>query len=73
MKAIDIGVAVLLVLGGLNVGLMGVYGIDLVSITLGEATSAGRVFQALVGISAVYQAVSLENIRRRWNVAWSRA
>jgi len=73
MKAIDIGVAVLLVLGGLNLGLSGVYGIDLVAITLGEASPAGRVFQAFVGISAVYQTVSLESIRRRWDVAWSRA
>ena len=73
MKAIDTGVAVLLVLGGLNLGFIGIYGIDVVAIILGEASPAGRIFQALVGVSAFYQAVSVESIRRRWEIAWSRA
>lgn len=69
MKEIDVIVAVLLVIGGLNWGLVGIYGFDLVASVLGEGSVAARTVYAMVGISAFYQALSLRGIRRRWNVA----
>lgn len=69
MKGIDIAVAVLLVVGGLNWGLVGIYGFDLVAALLGEGSVATRTVYATVGIAAFYQAATVPGIRRRWSVA----
>ena len=69
MKTLDILAAVLLVIGGLNWGLVGFFGFDLVAGLLGEATVLSRVVYGLVGLSAIYQAMSLKSIQRRWRVA----
>jgi len=69
MKAMDVVFAVLLVVGGLNWGLWGVFQFDLVATLLGGQTAPlARVVYALVGVAAVYQIVSLRAIQRRWNV-----
>ena len=63
MKKLDIAAAVLLVVGGLNWGLVALAEFDLVAWLFGEefgATSAiTRVVYALVGIAAVYAIGSL--------------
>lgn len=69
MKGIDITVAVLLVMGGLNWGLVGIYGFDLLASLLGDGSVATRTAYAVLGISALYQAVNVPVIRRRWRVA----
>lgn len=68
MKTLDILVAVLLVVGGLNWGLVGVFGFDLVAALFGEMSTLSRVVYALVGLAAVYQALSWKAIRSRWGV-----
>lgn len=72
MKGIDVTAAVLLVVGGLNWGLVGLFGFDLVAALLGEMSMASRAVYALVGLSAAYQAVALRAIRQRWNVQAAR-
>lgn len=57
MKVLDVTTAVLLVVGGLNWGLVGAFGFDLVAALLGEMTAGARLVYALVGLSALYQAV----------------
>jgi uncharacterized membrane protein YuzA (DUF378 family) len=45
---------VLLVIGGLNWGLVGLIKLDLVKAIFGEMTTLSRIIYLLVGISAVY-------------------
>lgn len=48
---------VLVIVGGLNWGLVGLFGFDLVAALFGEMSALSRLVYILVGISAVYLAV----------------
>lgn len=72
MKKIDVIVSVLLLVGGLNWGLVGIAGFDLVAAIFGEATALSRFVYSLVGFSALYQAMQWKSMQRRW-LAPSRA
>lgn len=67
MKTLDIIVAILLVVGGLNWGLVGLLDFNLVAAIFGTSLLATIVY-ALVGISALYQILTLKSIQRRWGV-----
>jgi uncharacterized membrane protein YuzA (DUF378 family) len=71
MKKLDILTAALVVIGGLNWGLVAVAEFDLVAtlvgLSFGETNAASRIVYGLVGLSAVYQAVQLPAMRRRWS------
>ena len=71
MKKLDILAAGLLVVGGLNWGLVAIAEFDLVAalfgLDFGETNAATRVVYGLVGASAVYQIVQQAAIRRRWS------
>ena len=69
MKALDTIFAVLLVIGGLNWGLVGLFSFDLVKAILGDMTFLSRVVYILVGVSALYQAIQWKAIQRRWGLA----
>jgi len=66
MKKLDVVAAVLLVVGGLNWGLVGTVGIDLVATLFGPMSLLGRAVYVLVGLSALYQAMQWQGIQRRW-------
>ena len=66
MKRLDVIAAVLLVVGGLNWGIVGVGGPDLVASLLGAGSVASRLVYGLVGLSAVWQALQWRGIQRRW-------
>lgn len=68
MKTLDITAAILLVIGGLNWGLVGTANFDLVAALLGAGSMLAKVVYTLVGLAAVYQALSLRAIQKRWNV-----
>ncbi|MFG0329893.1 MAG: DUF378 domain-containing protein [Phycisphaerales bacterium] len=69
MKAVDVIVAVLLVVGGLNWGLVGLFQFDLVATLFGGTDAIlARIVYILVGVAAVYQIVGLRSIQRRWHV-----
>jgi uncharacterized protein len=63
MKIIDIVTLVLLVVGGLNWGLVGVAKFDLVAmiagLSFGQTSMFSSAIYLLVGLSAVYQGVTL--------------
>ena len=59
MKALGILTAVLIVIGGLNWGLVGFLKFDLVAAVLGNMTWAARAVYALVGLSAIFQITRL--------------
>ena len=65
MKTIDVIAAILLVIGGLNWGLVGIFKFDLVQWILG-GTGLDRLIYILVGISAVYQLICWKAIQKRW-------
>ena len=69
MKSLDVLVAALLVIGGLNWGLVGFANFDLVASIFGSGAAISRIVYALVGLSAVYQAIQWKAIQRRWALA----
>lgn len=74
MKTIDVIMAVLLVVGGLNWGLVAVANFDLVAFLtqaggFGAKNALGAVVYGLVGLAAVYQALQWRGIQRRWSQA----
>lgn len=72
MRTIDIICAVLLVIGGLNWGLVAFANFDLVAFIFGmgfgETSILSKAVYGLVGLSAVYQAFFLKDIQCRWGV-----
>ena len=70
MKTLDVAAAVLLVIGGLNWGLVAVAHFDLVAaifgMKFGETSILSSVVYALVGVAALYQTVSVKGIQHRW-------
>jgi uncharacterized protein len=76
MKTLDIAAAVLLVVGGLNWGLVAVAHFDLVAaifgMKFGQTSGLSSVVYALVGLSALYQVVSFKGMQHRWaHSTWS--
>ena len=69
MKNLDIVVAVLLIVGGLNWGLVGLFKFNLVTSLLGNDTLFSTIVYVLVGVAALYQVINLKSIQRRWNVS----
>ncbi len=57
MKAVNWLAVVLVVVGGLNWGLVGAFDYNLVSMLFGDMTSLSRVVYVLVGLAALYVAV----------------
>jgi uncharacterized membrane protein YuzA (DUF378 family) len=72
MKKFDMLAAALVIVGGLNWGLVALAEFDLVAwifggMGFGETNAASRVVYGLVGLAAVYGAVSLLTAGRRWH------
>jgi uncharacterized membrane protein YuzA (DUF378 family) len=71
MKKFDILAAALVVVGGLNWGLVALAEFDLVAalvgLEFGETNAASRIVYGLVGLSAAYQIAQQAAIRRRWS------
>ena len=70
MKKLDLLAIVLLIVGGLNWGLVAIARFDLVAtvfgLEYGESNALTRIVYGLVGLSAVYVAAQLRAIPRRW-------
>lgn len=54
MKIVDWIAKLLLVIGGLNWGLVGAFDLDLVGALLGHGSLAARVVYIVVGLAAIY-------------------
>ena len=68
MRNLDVLAAILLVVGGLNWGLVGLIDFNLVDYLFSSMPSVEKLVYGLVGLSAVYQVVGLKGIQTRWNV-----
>jgi len=69
MKSLDIVAAALLVIGGLNWGLVGAANFDLVATIFGEMSPLSRLIYVVVGVAALYQALQWKAIQHRWFAA----
>ena len=69
MKQLNTLTLILIVVGGLNWGLVGVAGFDLVAALLGEGSVLSRIVYTLVGVSAIYQLVGLFSPARSTSVS----
>ena len=69
MRLINTITLVLLIVGGLNWGLVGLFDFNLVAALFGEMSALSRIVYVLVGASALYQLIPLfrgdENRDRR--------
>lgn len=54
MNVVDWAATVLMIIGGINWGLVGVFDYNLVSAMFGEQTALSRFVYALVGLAALY-------------------
>jgi uncharacterized membrane protein YuzA (DUF378 family) len=66
MKTLDVIVGALLIIGGLNWGLVGFFQFDLVAAIFGEMSLLTRVVYAVVGVCALYELLTIRGMRRRW-------
>lgn len=70
MKKLDVLAAALLVIGGLNWGLVAVAEFDVVAwivgLDFGQTNAVSRIVYGLVGLAAIYQIAQQHAIRRRW-------
>ena len=75
MKVIDIAVAVLVVVGALNWGLVAVARFDLVAalfgLSFGEVSGLTAVVYGLVGVAGLYQTLFWKRVQSRWMQAAS--
>jgi len=59
MRSLNIITLVLLIVGGLNWGLVGALDFDLVAAIFGDMSPLSRIVYVLVGLAALYQIVPL--------------
>jgi len=59
MKGLNILTLVLVIVGGLNWGLVGLFDLDLVAAIFGAGSALARLVYVLVGLSAIWQLVPL--------------
>lgn len=67
MKKLDTISTILLVIGGLNWGLWGVFDFNVIDYIFGRVW-IDRVVYFFVGVSAIYVALSWKSIKARWAV-----
>lgn len=59
MRIVNVVTLVLLIVGGLNWGVVGVFDFDLVAALLGQMSPLSRIVYTLVGASALWQIIPL--------------
>lgn len=64
LNALDWVALVLLIIGGLNWGLVGLFDFDLVAAILGDMSILSRIVYVLVGVSAIYVAVITPTLKK---------
>ena len=65
LNALDMIAFILVIVGGLNWGLVGVFSFDLVATIFGAMTIISRIVYTLVGIAAIYTAIILPKLAKK--------
>ena len=66
MKTVDVIAAILLVVGGLNWGMVGLFNFNLVATLFGSIPMLESLVYDLVGLAALWQAFQWKAIQERW-------
>lgn len=64
-RALDLVALSLLIIGGLNWGLVGLANVDLVAALFGNGTALARLVYALVGLAALYGFITATRVATR--------
>lgn len=64
MRTLDIVAVILLIIGGINLGLIGFFGFDLIGMIFGRIEFATRIIYAIIGIAAVFFIFQMKYVRR---------
>jgi uncharacterized membrane protein YuzA (DUF378 family) len=59
MRGLDVITLILIIIGGINWGLVGLFGFDLVSTIFSFAPIIARIIFIIVGLAAIYQLIPL--------------
>ncbi len=65
LKTLDILSLVLVIVGGLNWGLVGILNFDLVATIFGDMSLLSRIVYSLVGVSAIYLLTQFMSFSRK--------
>ncbi len=65
LSAVDLIALVLVIVGGLNWGLIGLFNFDLVAAIFGNMSILSRIVYSLVGLSAIYVAVIATSLTKK--------
>lgn len=64
MKTLDLIALIIVIIGGLNWGLVGLFSFDLVAAIFGAMSIVSRIVYTLVGVSAVYLAIIIPKLKK---------
>ena len=65
LSALDWVALILIIVGGLNWGLVGAFKFDLVAAILGSMSAVARIVYILVGLSAIYTLILLAKLGKK--------
>jgi len=65
LTVLDLIALILLIVGGLNWGLVGLFSFDLVASLFGVASALTNIVYMLVGLSAIYAIIIFAKLERR--------
>ena len=65
LNVLDWIVLILVIIGGLNWGLVGFFGFDLVAAIFGEMSLLSKIVYDLVGLSAVYLLITVKGLAKK--------
>lgn len=66
MKTLDLIVAVLLVMGGLNWGLVGIFNFNFIDFIFDQGSALARSIYIVMGLCGLYQIIFWKTIQKRW-------
>jgi uncharacterized membrane protein YuzA (DUF378 family) len=65
LTVLDLVALILVIVGGLNWGLVGAFNFDLVAAIFGAMSTIARIVYILVGLSAIYSIIMLGKLGRK--------
>jgi uncharacterized membrane protein YuzA (DUF378 family) len=65
LSALDWIALILIIVGGLNWGLVGAFGFDLVAAIFGDMSAIARIVYILVGLSAIYTLIIVGKLGKK--------
>ena len=68
MKKFDMLIYAVLIIGGLNWGMVGLFDFDVVAAIYGDMAPLARLSYIVVGLAALYDIIAIKAIWKRWDV-----